>query len=279
MALINTIFAVIDPTIQNQRALNRAVFGAKTTGARIHVYACIHSAMAADDEEELSKVETSRYRAWIDEIVKPIKAQGIDVEVEIEWSNDWRAALGNAATRAGSDLIIKHSHRRKMSKRMLLSSSDWMLFRNANCPVILAKSERSSGSGKILLALDLLHSEDRIIDAMLDFARAAEESYENGELHVVSAAERSSDYVHVTDLTKRTAVPTSRVHVIGERPERAIAQCAEDLDVELVVIGAAKTSRLTTFGSSTEWLLNHMDRDIEVVIPKLANDEFAAQEA
>ena len=146
MALINTIFAVIDPTIQNQRALNRAVFGAKSTGARVHAYACIHSAMAADDSEELRKVETSRYKAWIEEIVKPIKADGVQVDVEIEWNDDWRAALGSAATRAGSDLIIKHSHRRKLSKRMALSSSDWMVFRNATCPVILAKSERSSGS-------------------------------------------------------------------------------------------------------------------------------------
>lgn len=276
MALINTIFAVIDPTIQNQRALNRAVFGAKSTGARIHAYACIYSSMAADDEEELGKVETSRHKAWIDEIVKPIKADGIQVDVEIEWNMDWRSAMGAAATRAASDLIIKHSHRRKKSKRMALSSSDWMLFRNANCPVILAKSERSSGSGKILLAVDLKHSEKKMVDAMLDFARAAEESYENGDLHVISAAEGSNDYVHVTDLTKRTGVPTEKVHVIGDRAERAIAKCAEDLDAELVVIGAAKTTRLTTFGSSTEWLLNHMDRDIEVVIPNSGSMESAA---
>ncbi len=276
MGFINTIFAVIDPTTQNQRALNRAVFGAKSTGARIHVYACIHSKMLADDQEELIKVETSRYQAWIDGMIAPIKDDGIEVEVEIEWNDDWRSAMGPAATNAQSDIILKNSHRKTDLRHTLLSSSDWSLFHTANCPVSLAKSKQSSGSGKILLAVDLRNSDesyDKIIDVMLDYAHAAEASYESGELHIISAYEGSDDYVHVTDLVDRTGVKKERIHVIGDRAGAAIKKCADELDAELILIGVATTSRLAgiLFGSTTEWLLNHIDRDIMVIIPKGSN--------
>ena len=143
MGLINKIFAVVDPTTQTQRALNRAVLGAKSTGASIHLYACIHSGMSADDPKELQRAESLRYRAWVEDIVKPIREQGIFVDVEIEWNEDWHAAIGPAATRADSDLIIKNSHRRSGSKRTLLSSSDWSLFRSAHCPVTPSPSRNA----------------------------------------------------------------------------------------------------------------------------------------
>ncbi len=273
MGLINKIFTVIDPTTKNQRALNRAVLGAKSTGARIHAYLCIASNVDAEHFHDFIEAETAKYQEWIDDLVKPIRADGIDIDVEIERHDDWRSAMGPAATRSGSDLIIKNAHQRSESKTTSLSSSDWSLFRSAPCPVMIAKSERSSGSGNVLLAIDPMKEDgayEKVIDEALGFACAAVASYREGTLHVLSAYEGSDDKVNATNLAERTGVETEHVHVTGERVEEAIEKCATDIDAELIVIGVSKSPRLSgvLFGSTTEWLLNHLDRDVMVVIPQ-----------
>ena len=275
MAKINQIFTVIDPTTKNQRALNRAVLGAKSTGARIHAYLCIASNMDADHFHDFIEAETSKYQTWIDDLIEPIRADGIDIDVEIERHDDWRSAMGPAATRSGCDLIIKNAHQRLESTTTSLSSSDWSLFRSAPCPVMIAKSERSSGSGNVLVAIDSMKEDgayEKVIDETLGFARVAVASYREGTLHVLSAYAASYNKVNAPNLAERTGVETEHIHVSGERVEEAIEKCATDIDAELIVIGVMKTPRLSgvLFGTTTEWLLNHLDRDIMVVIPQNA---------
>ena len=170
---INKIFTVIDPTTKNQRALNRAVLGAKSTGARIHAYLCIAFNMDTDHFHDFIEAETSKYQAWIDDLIEPIRADGIDIDVEIERHDDWHSAMGPATTRSGCDLIIKNAHQRSESTTTSLSSSDWSLFRSAPCPVMIAKSERSSGSGNVLVAIDSMKEDgayEKVIDETLGFA-------------------------------------------------------------------------------------------------------------
>lgn len=273
MAQINKIFAVIDPKTKNQRALNRAVLGAKSTGARIHAYLCMSFNVDAQNFHDYIEAEKKRYQAWADDLVKPIRAEGIEIELEIEEHEDWRSALGPAATRSQSDLIIKNAHQLSESKSKSISSSDWSLFRSAPCPVMVAKSERSSGSGIVLVAIDPVIEDDvdeKVVDETLSFARAAVASYRGGALHVLSAYEGTDDKVNSSKMASRTGVEMEHIHIIGDRTERAIEKCADDIDAELIVVGVSKSPRLSgvLFGSTIEWLLNHLDRDVMVVIPQ-----------
>ena len=92
MTEINKIFAVVDPTTKNQRALNRAALGAKSTGASVHAYACVHSKVDAHKVEELIRIEMSEYQAWLEALVKPIRDDGI--EVEWQWQTTGAARWG-----------------------------------------------------------------------------------------------------------------------------------------------------------------------------------------
>ena len=91
-------------------------------------------------------------------------------------------------------------------------------------------------------------------------------------MHVLSAYAASYNKVNAPNLAERTGVETEHIHVNGERVEEAIEKCATDIDAELIVIGVMKSPRLSDvlFGTTTEWLLNHLDRDIMVVIPQNA---------
>ncbi len=273
MTEINKIFAIIDPTSKNQRALNRAALGAKSTGASIHAYACVHANVDAPTAQDLMKSEMEAYQTWIDELVKPIRDDGIGVDVEVEWQDDWRSAMGPAATRAAADLIIKNSHQRVGSESTALSSSDWSLFRSAPCPVMVAKSERSSGSGNVLLAVKPKTADEdyeKVLEDSLGSARAAVLSYADGVLHVLSVYEDSDLTVNVADLARQTGVESEHVHISSGAPAQAIARCAADIDAELVVIGVPQSPKISgiLFGPITEWLLNHLDQDVIMVIPK-----------
>ena len=272
MTEINKIFAVVDPTTKNQRALNRAALGAKSTGASVHAYACVYSKVDAHKVEELIRIEMSEYQAWLEALVKPIRDDGIEVDVEVEWQDDWRSAMGPAATRASADLIIKNSHHRMGGPSTALSSSDWSLFRSAPCPVMVAKSERSSGSGNVLLAVKPTYDPDtyqQLLEGSLESARAAVASYAGGVLHVISS-QADPQEASVVDLAQQTGVDAPNVHMTSGVAGEAIARCAAEIDAELVVIGVAQSPKLSgvLFGTTTEWLLNHLDRDVLMVIPK-----------
>ena len=138
---------------------------------------------------------------------------------------------------------------------------------------MVAKSERSSGSGNVLLAVDPQMKDDvyeKVLDDSLGSARAAVASYAGGVLHVLSVYEDSELTVNVANLARQTGVDAEHVHIMSGVPEQAIAQCAADINAELVVIGVPQSPKLSgvLFGPTAEWLLNRLDRDVMMVIPK-----------
>ena len=128
------IFVVIDPTSNQQSALDRAVALARHYGARIHAYLCIYSSLETDDPEMLKKVEMTRYKLWLDTFIEPIRAKGIDIDVQIDWSPNWREAMRDAALQSECDLIIKQTTRRSRPPtrywRPLMSSGTMSSTRN-----------------------------------------------------------------------------------------------------------------------------------------------------
>jgi universal stress protein E len=272
MTEINTIFAVIDPSTDKQYALQRAIRIAKVCNARIHAYLCISSSLETHDPEALERVERTRYTLWLEKIVDEVKDEGIDINYEIDWNKDWRATLGLAASRANSDFIVKSSHRRSVSKSLLMTSSDQALLETAHCSVQLVSSDVVSDLHKVLIAVDTTRTDEKyqkIYNAVLEFGRTVASSNENGELHVVHAYSSSEDFQHVTDIARRVGVDTKYVHVNGNELEEAIADVAENINADVIVIGLSTRSTLAKriFGNRVDKLLNNISRDILIVIP------------
>ena len=271
MIVIDNIFVVLDPTTDKQPALDRAVRIAKITHANIHAYLCVYSGLETDSPDELRRVEISRYELWLEKVLERVQEHGIDISSQIDWDRDWRNALCQAARKANSDLIIKPSYGRSAAKRIMRTSSDLALFRSATCPILFVTSEVSNDTQKVLMTIDAYRKDKaykRIFDAVIAYGKAAAASYDNGELHVVYAYSGSREFVHITDLAKRTGVETSRVHVAGGEPEEIIVEVAKEIDAELIVMGVSTKSTLTNrvFGYTTEYCLNNIDNDILVVI-------------
>ena len=273
MTEIKTIFAVIDPSTDNQHALQRAMRIAKVSDARIHAFLCISPILEAHDPEALKRVEIARYQPWLDAIVEEVRAEGYDIEAELEWTEDWRHALGDAAKRAKADFIVKSSRRRSTKERLMMTSSDQALLETAQCPVQLVSSEVVDDLYKVLVAVDATREDEqyrKILDSVIGYGKTVAASNENGELHAVHAYEEQDHFAHVTDVAKLVGIDTDKIHVKGGAPEKAIAGVANEIDAQIIVIGLSTKSTLKNrlFGSIIDGLLNNTSHDILVVIPE-----------
>lgn len=273
MSVIKTVFAVIDPTSQKQRALDRAIRIAKMNDARLHAYLCIYSNIEADDRDALQQVETDRHEMWLDKVIEPARAADLEVTTQIDWNEDWFAAMAPAAKTVNSDLIVKPSRAHSASERLFMRSSDLALFRTAQCPVLLVKSEESNQSHKILIAIDATRTEERYVNMrenIIEYGKEMAAAYEDGELHAVHSYADQDEYIHVRDMVKLTGLDGDHVHVVGGEPEQVIAMKAEEINAQVILIGLSTKSSLVNrvFGSTGEWLLNNLNYDLLVVFPE-----------
>lgn len=273
MSIIKTVFTVIDPTSDRQRALDRAIRIAKMNDAKMHAYLCIYSNLETDDREALRKVEVKRHEAWLETIVAPARSEGLDVTTQIDWHEDWFAAIAPAAKAVNSDLIVKPSRAHSASERLFMRSSDLALFKTAQCPVLLVKSEEANQSHKILMAIDACRTEKKYIsirDNILEYGKQIVAAYEDGELHAIHSYADQEEYIHIRDLERITGLDTKYVHVIGGEPEEAIAGLAKEINAQVIIIGLSTKSNLVNrvFGSTGEWLLNNLNYDLLVVFPR-----------
>jgi|GEM_PF-1495933 len=269
---IDSIFVVIDPTSEQQRALNKAVDLASHYGSDIHVYLCIYSGLVTDDPDMLRRVETTRYKLWLETFLEPIRAEGINVDVQIDWTPSWREALRDAALKANCDLIIKPTSRARHGV-IRITSSDMMLFESSRSRILLTSSREHAPTYRILTAVDPFRDNARyrkLYNTVMKSSRHIEAAYadKGAELHVVYAYSDQDHYKHVTEVANATGVDASRTHVVGGRPEEAIEKVAAELEAYLVIIGTSTASAVANrvFGATTDWILNHVHYDILVIM-------------
>lgn len=270
MSKLMKVFAIIDPTVDNQLVLKRAERIAKLRGAQILAHCCIYSNVSCQDKEALKRAEIKRYELWLEHLIAPLKEAGVDIEYQIQWDPEWRDNIGVAANESGCDLIIKASKTKSLPGR-LRKTSDWQLLRTANVPVFLMKRKKSLESAKILAAIKADDTDDiykKMNENIMRLANEIIRPYENGEVHVVRAYKDWDDFINPADLAKKCGVDRTRAHSATGAPEDAIQEVANEIDAELVVIGAVAANSVTgkIFGNTVERLLDKLECDVVTVV-------------
>jgi len=270
MQKLMKVFAIIDPTTDNQLVLKRAERIAKLRGAKILAHCCIYSNVSSQDKEALKRAETKRHELWLEHLIAPLREAGVDIDYQIHWDPEWRDNLGIAANESGCDLVIKASKTKTLPGR-LRKTADWQLLRTANMPVFLMKRKKSLESAKILAAIKADDADDVYKKMNENIMRVANEivrPYEDGEVHVVRAYKDWDDFINPADLAKRCGVDRTRAHCATGAPEDAIQQIANEIGAELVVIGAiaAKSMSGRIFGNTVERLLDKLECDVVTVV-------------
>ncbi len=271
MIKLKKIFVVINPASNDQYALKRAAEIAALSKAELIAHLCIYSGIETYSQDELKEAEFTRHQLWLKNIIQPYKDQGLKIRIELAWDSNWQKELGKAARKEHPDLIVKASRRSPKLRKVKMLSSDWAMFESAPCPVLLVNAAVKR-TNRILVAIDINREDKKyqaIMEQVIEHAKSVEAAT-GSELHVINSYVDQDDYVHVTDVAKIAGVPSSQVHVRGGHPEQAIVDTANKIEAEMVIMGISSKSKLANriFGYTSEWLLNNLNQDVYVIIPK-----------
>lgn len=269
---MNTIFCVIDPTTTEQRALKRAGQIAKQAKVALHVYVCVagRENIPSEDRNDARAAQIARHEAWLRELVRPLQDEGLEVTIQVDSQEDWRAAIAPAARRVNADLIVKSSYRRSAIQRRLLKTSDWSLLRSADCPVLFVKTDRVTPMDKVLAAVNVAAEDadhQALNDMVINYATVVAKGT-GAELHAVNAYSGSMSFVHPPDLAKRVGIERNRAHVGNAAPEALVAEVVAKLGAPLVVIGSLARKGISgaVVGNTAERILDELETDVIILI-------------
>ena len=185
-------------------------------------------------------------------------------------------------------MLIHSARRHSRISRLFLTNEDWQLVRTCPCPLLLIKDKPWTHEPGLIAAVDPMHDHDKpagldhkIIRAAEDFARILD-----GQVHVLHACgtrllpgiyreKAGTNHEQSMDaLLEDFDVPDDRVHVVDSPVEEAIPSLAQDLDADLVVMGAISRTLLseTIIGNTAERVLDYLRSDVLIIKP----DEYVS---
>lgn len=276
MAEQTKVFVVLDPTCMEQAALEwgeqiaRQFNGRRDTDVGLHVYCCVNEdsvAMATGDDSAHSQVETEkRVRSWVERLVAAPRADGLAVDVEVEWHHDWRKSLVVAAERCGSSLVVKNMTQHSRFVRAVRETSDWTLIRECASPILLVKTGRPFKIEKLLVAVKHSPDEDIYEKANDDILAAAQRlSADLGaSLHAVTAY--TGGHPDRQRFADRCGLERAQVSAAIGPPEKIIAETAARQGSDLLIIArVAGPGSKKEIGSTARKVVDEIDTEVLIL--------------
>ena len=259
------LMVVIDPSVEAQPGFDRALELARLMGARLHLYACADDATLAQSRERA----LTRLEALLQHLAGRAEAEGVAASTELECGDDWRRQLVRAAARCSAEMVVKSSFDHSDLQRKLRDTSDWMLLRNAPCPVLLVKSYRAWTQKCIVGAINV-NSRDgahtrlnnQIISLSSRFAQTI-----GSEAHFVNAYHGANHLPPIEVIALRCGVPVDHIQLTEAIAHEAITYRAEELDAGLIIIGTVGRNGIAgkVLGNTAEKLIDHTHIDVLIV--------------
>ena len=271
------VFVVLDPTCMEQAALETGVGVVKnykkfrSIDAQLHVYCCINAESVAlvpkKDEAQTRDATVARVSDWLERLVTSIRSEGIAVETEVEWVDDWRKALPVAAARQNSAIVVKNMTQHSRFVRMVRDTSDWTLIRECECPVFLVKTGKPFQIDSVLVAVKHSPDEESYEKANQDILDAARRMAGDlgARLHAVTCYEgdRRPDRQRFAD---KCGLERSQVSAASGKPERIIAEVAAEKGSDLVIIArVARPESPGEVGKTARKVIDEIDTDVLVL--------------
>ena len=193
---IQHILVIMDPTIDEQPALFRAIEVAKRFDASIELFLVVHhSALTprwfnqAHPKEQIINHYLKTKQRWLDTYLSQVTQENISVSSEVRWYKPLYAEILKKITECHADMVIKSTHQHPALERLFFTPNDWQLLKSCPVPLLLAKCSDTAVYKNIMAAVDLKKIEDEhtnLDKAILDSTAMISE-YFNAFAHVTHA--------------------------------------------------------------------------------------------
>jgi nucleotide-binding universal stress UspA family protein len=265
----------------------------------------LRMAITAVTPQELCDIAVAEKRERLDQISRTIADEGIAVEATVLVGKPFieiiRQVLGN-----DHDLVIKCAEGAASLRDMLFGSTDMHLMRKCPCPVWIIKATEHQQYRRILAAVDqdpedavkdvlnrqILEmstslalaefSELHIVHAWRLFGESSFRSPRSGvsaaEVDAMVAEEASERRRWLENLVNTYGAKTDKhavdylnpqLHVIIGDAEHIVPTTAQELDVDLIVMGTVSRTGIAGFfmGNTAESILNQLNCSVLTVKP------------
>lgn len=263
--VLNKIFVIVDPTVDDQPAFERALQSAQMTGTRLHLYACLPESEPGETSEQAGR----QMAALLESKLKRCEDAGVEAVQEVEWGNDWSQQAVRAAARSSASMVFKNSFEHSDVQRDMRPTSDFTLLRLSPCPVLLVKNIRDWGHRRVLAAINTESTDEahvKLNHLIISFAQNFTEAY-GSDAHFVNAYHDSNHPPDEAELSATCGAPPEHVHAIKGPAAPVISELAETIEADLIIIGTVGRSGIKgqVVGNTSEKVLDHTGADVLVV--------------
>jgi universal stress protein E len=242
----------------------------------------LHSSHEEETEAPGAAPEETRVRETIEALRQRFAEAAVDVEVLYASMRPW-LAITRRVLHDGHDLVLVGKRNREADDGRPLGVSATKLLRKCPCAVWVVRPGRSAELGTLLAATDLGSIGDRVVRTAAELG-----ALYDAELHVVHAlamplsvqleedAERGADLERMQraaceEIEKQLEASGRRaeLHVGVSSPTRAILDCVERLDPDLLVLGMISRGGIAGLlvGHTAERLLPQLDCSLLALKP------------
>jgi universal stress protein E len=284
------ILVVMDKPKHAQTALDKALDLAAASGAHLHLASFCWLPMVEQTDvfdvhqrRALQKSVMLERRHWLDALVLDRGLSAADISTQIVWTKDIAGWIADAELQA--DLLVKSVHH---SEGLLHTPLDWQLLRRTREPMLLV-STGPVGSGNVLATVDLHHTDAkhrrmnrRVLEAAAELARLRK-----AKLHCVCVVQvagmfQDLDYFDSRKVRRQVTenfrdqleallapygLPRNRIHLPSGKVGPAVAEVADKVGAESMVVGTGARRRLgeMLLGHTAEKILTHAHCDVLAV--------------
>jgi universal stress protein E len=213
------------------------------------------------------------------------------IEYDVIWAPVAHEAILGKAIELGASCVVKDVHRESVLRRALFTPLDWKLIRLLPCDLMLVGPQSPPRPSRVLAAVDVLAEQPQDgagLNSRIVASAQALAEYSSARLDLVSVAPwfpitarsaahsaRQYDEMVASHLSafrsfaERYEVPSERRHRVLGAPAEAIARIADELSVDVTVVGNVYRNswERLLLGSTVETLLQQLKSDLLVVKP------------
>lgn len=301
MSLYNNVLVVLDPTADEQKALERALELARRQGCKLTAFLSVYefsyemtTMLSGDERESMKQAVIKDRELWINEYLHVPREQGMALDIKVVWHNRPFEAVVKAVLEDNYDLVIKGTHDHDVLKSMIFTPTDWHILRKCPCPVLLVKEHDWPEQGNIIAAVNAGSEKEhhqslnqRVITKAKQMAKLL-----NAKVHLVNAypgtpvniaieipefnPQEYNETLHrhhkdaVLAMGKSYEINAEHCHVLEGMPEDVIPKLAKKLDAEMVIIGTIGRTGLSAaiIGNTAEHVIDRLDCDVLALKPE-----------
>jgi len=304
--MYQNILVVIDPTTDEQKALQRAIeLASKVTAnnadSKINITAFFSifdfsyemtTILSGDERDNMRQMVIKEKQQWLDEIISAVNPQ-IDITSKVVWHNRPFEAIINQVIEHKFDLVIKGTHQHDKFKSVVFTPTDWHILRKCPCPVLLVKEHEWPQQGKVLAALNVGSDEEEHLSLNNTITTQANNIAQliNANVHLVNSYPGTpvniaieipefdaSEYNSAMQKHHKEAmaqhannfdVPVVNTYVEEGLPESVIENVALRIDAELVILGTVGRTGISAalIGNTAEHVIDQLNCDVLALKP------------